>query len=434
MTINKICFDSFKVKTLSDGQDVMIEGFANKAVIDRGNDLIDPKAWKLDNYKKNPILLFAHDPQKPIGRAIEVKATEDGLVIKARLSRSKDPSVSLVRDLIKEGILNSFSVGFDAKRSEKSADGANVIKDAELMEVSVVSIPMNQDSTFSVTAKDLQSLTLKEARVKVLQAKGADDSAKLAEMLFSTGDDDATIQRVAKAAGCNEMQVKDAVTSGTVSDEIKKAALEVMAPAEAVPNDQPGMGEVCVQAIMIPKAKAATPEEAANLAEAGGWEAADIIEAGEFWQLTQEAKELFVSPEFSKHDLGEGVVAMVGVLKPENSEAAEAPVVEAQPAEKAALPPEGPTVPLTAQPDPSIQDNNPHLDLAKQTNVLLAQVVGELQILSKKLDGMAALPAPMKEQIAQEQADKQDPNLVKALKEIAVIQGETMQKLKKLGA
>lgn len=418
--MKKICFEQFRVKTLSAGEDVLIEGFANKAVVDRGNDLIEPKAWKLDNYKKNPILLFAHDPGKPIGKAIDVKATEDGLVIKARLSRSKDPSVSLVRDLIKEGILNSFSVGFDAKYSEKSADGFNVIKDAELMEVSVVSIPMNQDSTFSVTAKDLRSLTLKEARVAVLKAKGDDNAARVAEIIAS-GED---LSAVADKVGLAEDSLLEALGSGAVTPEMVKALEgEVPAPAEA-----PKYGEVCLQAVLVPKASAGTPEEASAWAEQNGFKPGAAVDAGEFWQVDQEAKELFASPELTKMDLGGGVMGLVGVMKPEAEEAGEETEME----EKAGEPnPAAPTVPLTATPDPSMVQENPYLDLAKQTNVLLAQVVSELQVVSKKLDGMTAMPAPMREEMAQPK--EVDPIAAKIM-EIARIQSDTMMRLKKLGA
>jgi HK97 family phage prohead protease len=132
---------------------VIIEGWANKAVVDRGGDLIKKEAWNLDNFHKNAMILYNHDRDKPIGKALAVEAKDDGLYIKARISGSSDPEITKIRDLIKEGILNTFSVGFDCKRQEKSADGVTEIKEAELFEVSVVTLPMNQDSTFSVAKK-----------------------------------------------------------------------------------------------------------------------------------------------------------------------------------------------------------------------------------------------------------------------------------------
>jgi HK97 family phage prohead protease len=177
-------FIPFTVKAASDGY-MYIEGVANKAVVDRGNDMIDPKAWDLKNYVKNPVLLYNHDRDKIIGRAVDIKPQEDGLHVRARISKSRDSMVSYVRDMIEEGMINAFSVGFSAKDSEKTKDGVNTIKAAELYEVSVVSIPMNQESLFSVTMKDLASAGgLKNIRRKFLEAKAAgEDVLQLQDML-----------------------------------------------------------------------------------------------------------------------------------------------------------------------------------------------------------------------------------------------------------
>ena len=60
-------------------------------------------------------------------------------------------------DLIKDGVLGAFSVGFKVKDADylEETDGL-MIKDAELFEVSVVSVPCNQAATFSL-AKSFDS-------------------------------------------------------------------------------------------------------------------------------------------------------------------------------------------------------------------------------------------------------------------------------------
>jgi Phage head maturation protease len=56
-----------------------------------------------------------------------------------------------VQSLIRDGALKSFSVGFRVKDAsyDKNSD-TFFIKDLELLEISVVSVPANQDSLFSV--------------------------------------------------------------------------------------------------------------------------------------------------------------------------------------------------------------------------------------------------------------------------------------------
>jgi HK97 family phage prohead protease len=142
----------FSIKA-GKGKQVVIEGFANKAVTDRIGDLIPPDAWELDNFKKNPIIFFNHDRNIPIGKAIDTKVTDEGLKIKVRISRSDQAPIPYIRDMIEEGILKTFSVGFDDHESAfKSDDGHNSFKRAELLETSVVTIPMNQESDFELVS------------------------------------------------------------------------------------------------------------------------------------------------------------------------------------------------------------------------------------------------------------------------------------------
>ena len=159
----KVSFYSRKNNTRS----VFVEGFANrfqegeKLLIDRGNDLIDPKGWKLENFQSNGIILFNHDRDNPVGRAVKIEVNDDGLFVKAKMSDSEHPEVSRIRDLVKDGVLRAFSVGFDPKKSsEEDIGGAkvNMIKEAELLEISIVSLPMAERSLFNVSAKALSDL------------------------------------------------------------------------------------------------------------------------------------------------------------------------------------------------------------------------------------------------------------------------------------
>lgn len=163
--MHKLNFD-FEIKRDSSG--VFIEGYANPATQDRGNEILDARGWELENYKKNPVILFDHglDPafgSLPIGKAITIEARDNGLYAKAQISNSKTEKISAVRDLIDEGILKSFSVGFKPGESTKEGDVRRV-KKQELLEISVVPIPMHQDSTFSLSAKTLSDGASKLAK------------------------------------------------------------------------------------------------------------------------------------------------------------------------------------------------------------------------------------------------------------------------------
>jgi len=148
---------TFKAQTGEDGS-VMIRGMASTADFDRAGDSISSEAWTkggLNNFEKNPIILFNHDYDRPIGRATGMKAGPNGLELECKISKSAPGNVA---ELVKDGVLGAFSVGFRVKDADyiKETDGL-MIKDAELFEVSVVSVPCNQAATFSL-AKSFNSM------------------------------------------------------------------------------------------------------------------------------------------------------------------------------------------------------------------------------------------------------------------------------------
>ena len=135
---NKIFHWTNTFKTLGETDDggIDIKGSASTNALDRAGDIIEAEAWTkggLENFKSNPVLLFNHDYNRPIGRATGLEVTDKGLEIQGRISKAAGE----IKDLVKDGVLGAFSVGFR-------------VKDAELFEVSVVSVPCNQGATFSV--------------------------------------------------------------------------------------------------------------------------------------------------------------------------------------------------------------------------------------------------------------------------------------------
>ena len=150
--MNKIFNLTSNFKALDENEDgsVNIKGYASTSDQDRAGDIVDPNAWSkggIGNYENNPIILFNHDYHNPIGKTTELGVDERGLKIKGKISKS----AGKVSELIKEGVLGAFSVGFRVKDADyiEETDGYR-IKDAELFEISVVSVPANQAATFSV--------------------------------------------------------------------------------------------------------------------------------------------------------------------------------------------------------------------------------------------------------------------------------------------
>lgn len=362
------------------GNGIIIEGYANAATVDRMNERIDPSGWNLDNYKKNPIVLFdhGHDPQfgtMPIGKAVDVAADDKGLYAKIKLSNSKTEKISAVRDLVEEGILKTFSVGFAPKDRTKSEDGSHtVITAAELIECSVVPVPMNQDSTFSLLGKRSVAPSVKKwlkARMELETAKqkGAWLAMALHQRLLEAKDRDQLIKDVADEASVTVDVVHKCLAGfGATSDlvaafasvlGIDKALLENIKGLELPPivggiinkgedhgeskeskkseegseEDQEGseeviepskVGELTVLAIMVPKAVAENEDAAKAACEAQGYKAESCKEDGDMWHCGLVPSEETDLANSSKLSLPNGLVAMVG------------PKVSKKPAEKSA--------------------------------------------------------------------------------------------------
>jgi HK97 family phage prohead protease len=189
---NKKLDFKFRVKAEESApKELFIEGFANRAmmnnekIIDRGKEHIPAGEWKIDEWKKNPIIFFNHDRNMPIGKGVGAKVTEDGLWIKAQISQSEAPEIKKVRDLINEGILRTFSVGIDVEDEEvDSKDQSITLKGVNLLETSVVSIPMNQESFFSITQKSLAETPLDMLEAEILEAEGKEFAAGLHKAMY----------------------------------------------------------------------------------------------------------------------------------------------------------------------------------------------------------------------------------------------------------
>lgn len=208
----------------TDGKVTVISGYANKKIADSIGEIVNPKGVRLTRYEENPMVLFNHDRDYPIGKSRKIELRDMGIWAEIELSTSDNPKITYVTDLIKEGILRTFSIGFEEINTKDLPDGTKEITDLELHEISVVTLPMNYASTFDVIkSKKLNNKLLKkktfiEGKIEMLHLKGA----KVAEML------------TAAMAKNPDMPMADMANSCGMSPELMA---EVMAGNAEIPAD-----------------------------------------------------------------------------------------------------------------------------------------------------------------------------------------------------
>jgi HK97 family phage prohead protease/HK97 family phage major capsid protein len=112
---------------------------------DSYGDVVEAAGWDLKRFKRNPIALFGHRADFPIGTWDDVRVDNGRLV--GRLKLAKDGTsyrIDEVRRLVEQGILRAVSVGFrPVKEPEPMGKRGMRFKGQELLEASIVSVPAN---------------------------------------------------------------------------------------------------------------------------------------------------------------------------------------------------------------------------------------------------------------------------------------------------
>lgn len=153
-------------------EDGSVSFVASTSSPDRHGDTVQAAGWKLDNFKKNPVLLWAHshyDP--PVGKVGAVSIAGDKLIAEKCVFTSEDenPFGAGVGRMVKGGFLNTVSVGFMPLKWEARFDeegeflGYNFLEQ-ELLELSVVPVPAHPDAlvTSKAFAEQLRGWSTKD--------------------------------------------------------------------------------------------------------------------------------------------------------------------------------------------------------------------------------------------------------------------------------
>src|SRR3990167_3681170 len=154
--MDKIFSQTGHIKDLDKDKGEMT-AYVSTRTRDRSDEVLEPDCVDLKNFRKNPVVLWAHDyTMPPIGKAMWVRKDDVGVLAKFKFAST--PLAQEIKTLYEEKVLNAFSVGFVPKESE-DGDGEKkprrTYKKWEMLEFSAVPVPANPDAISLAIQKGL---------------------------------------------------------------------------------------------------------------------------------------------------------------------------------------------------------------------------------------------------------------------------------------
>ena len=208
-----------------------VEGYASTTHLDRVEDIVTVEALKMVatkiKRKGYNTVLYNHNRDMSIGKVVEATVNKKGLFVKVQISKAK--SVEDIWIQIKEGILNSFSIGYSLGKYELDKDKDGRIRSCRILsmdlhEISIVTVPCNTRANITnITGK---SLTKKQGDLKMAKkSKKASLKGVLKELLPSIVKDLMKEQGVSGESLTKE-DVASAVKEAMASTVVKSVKLK----------------------------------------------------------------------------------------------------------------------------------------------------------------------------------------------------------------
>lgn len=227
MKDKKFYLDStFETKASKTSKSIKIAGYANTVMKDRSGDVVTAEAWAkgVENFRRNPIMLYQHKHDCPIGKFDKITIDKKGIYVEGTVSEAAERTHGL-HTLIKDGALKSFSVGFRVKdgKYNRTTD-STTITDVELLEISIVSVPCNQDSLFSLS-KSFDSDSDYKDFVKTLEVEDNSEEVIIADAVVAA--EEVSIKELEEVVE-EEVVTEEVIEEKLLEEEVISEKLEVI--------------------------------------------------------------------------------------------------------------------------------------------------------------------------------------------------------------
>jgi hypothetical protein len=158
---------------------------------DRYNEIVDQTSWNLDEYKKNPVVLWGHDHTQPaIGKALDIYINENGMLEAiVQFAVEEYEFAKTIFKLYAGGFMKAFSVGFTSGKQDMLND-STILRDNTLYEFSAVNVGADALALAKQKGIDVsyfdkinKSETIIEKKGRVLSAKNRETIEKAKQAL-----------------------------------------------------------------------------------------------------------------------------------------------------------------------------------------------------------------------------------------------------------
>lgn len=165
---DKIFYKNFKFDLKRDAEEKdgrrIVCGYGSTYEIDQGGDQVMPGAFEESIKSRNVRFLYQHRPDMIIGKVLSLKEDEKGLWCEFEFFNDPAvPEADKAYFLAKQGVLDSFSIGFKPEKAgwledeEMKGGGVYQIHRLKLYEISLVTFPMNEGAVVTSLKEELMA-------------------------------------------------------------------------------------------------------------------------------------------------------------------------------------------------------------------------------------------------------------------------------------
>lgn len=161
-----------------------IEGYASRfGEMDQGGDIVVKGAYSASLASgRKPKMLWHHDPSQPIGVWDDVKEDDTGLHVRGRIITAIEKGREVLA-MIEAKAIDGLSIGYRTVKADRATDGARLLKQLDLWEVSMVTFPMLESTKINA----IKAADMSRREMEVLLTQDAGLSRSVARSLMDGG-------------------------------------------------------------------------------------------------------------------------------------------------------------------------------------------------------------------------------------------------------